>query len=167
MTEISVIIPAFNAGRYISNAIESVLHQPLADKLEIIIVNDGSTDSMESICQEYEKKFTQVHVFTQENQGASVARNTGISHACGTYLLFLDADDCLVENALDEKLLEEIKCQYGVIMFSSYTANLKRNRYGIDLRVQDAVVPGGRIFPLAGTFASCLYLKEMLLANDI
>lgn len=72
-----------------------------------------------------------------------------------------------MDNIFDVKVLEECSQQYGMIMFSSYISNVKRNRYGIDVWMQDMILPGHRIYPTVGTFASSLYLRSMLEVNDI
>lgn len=97
----SVIIPAYNVEHYIADAIESVRSQSYVD-WELIIVNDGSTDSTLSICKYFESKDIRINIVSICNSGVSVARNIGIKKAIGDYLFFLDADDVLGE---------EIMCQ--------------------------------------------------------
>jgi glycosyltransferase involved in cell wall biosynthesis len=104
---ISVIIPFYNEEAYLSRAIQSVLSQTYS-AVEIILVNDGSTDSSIKIAEEYAQKYTQIKLVTQENQGPGVARNTGISHLNSYYVAFLDADDTYIPNAL-ELLLGKIE----------------------------------------------------------
>ncbi|MCX6714779.1 MAG: glycosyltransferase family A protein [Candidatus Uhrbacteria bacterium] len=86
---ISVIIPVYNGERHISHALESVFAQQYPN-LEVIVMNDGSTDNTAQILKTYTDR---IRVITQANQGQSAARNTGIKHAKGTILGFLDADD--------------------------------------------------------------------------
>lgn len=87
----SVIIPYYNKSAYIARCIDSVLNQTFG-KYEIIVVDDGSTD--EGIKLIFEKYGPRIHIFRQENQGVSAARNTGIRNAAFEYIAFLDADDC-------------------------------------------------------------------------
>lgn len=89
---ISVIIPAYNAEKYIVNCIESVAAQTY-QHLEIIVVNDGSTDLTGQLLDEIAKKDTRIKVIHQKNQGVSAARNTGLSQAKGDCIGFVDADD--------------------------------------------------------------------------
>jgi glycosyltransferase involved in cell wall biosynthesis len=96
---ISVIIPCYNHSHYLPTAIESVLQQSYS-AVEIIVVDDGSKDDTAKVCQAY----TQVNYVFQNNQGLSAARNTGIKHSKGKYLVFLDADDWLYPNALKSNL---------------------------------------------------------------
>lgn len=96
---ISVIIPNYNNGKYISKAIESVVSQSYSD-YEIIIIDDGSDDDSREILCDYQKRYSMIHVLFQSNQNAAIARNRGMEIAKGEYLLFLDSDDYLCENAL-------------------------------------------------------------------
>ena len=94
--KISVVIPAYNAGKYIGRTIDSVLAQTrLAD--EIIVVDDGSTDNTAEVIRRYGEKVKYIH---QANAGASAARNTGIKAACGEWIAFLDGDDEWVSQKL-------------------------------------------------------------------
>ncbi len=96
---ISVIIPVYNVEEYLRECVDSVLNQTFRD-FEIILVDDGSTDSSGDICDEYVEKDERVTVIHQKNGGLSVARNTGLSEANGKYVYFLDSDDYISENAL-------------------------------------------------------------------
>ena len=98
---ISVIVPVYNAEKYIDRAIQSVLCQ-MDGSIELILVNDGSTDSSGAICDAYTDSNEKVHVVHKENGGLSSARNAGISAATGAYLMFLDADDYLEKDTCRE-----------------------------------------------------------------
>ena len=92
--KISVIIPIYNTAQYLRQCLDSVIHQSLKD-IEIICVDDGSTDNSLQILQEYAKKDKRIIILQQENQGAGVARNYGMKVATAEYLSFLDSDDFL------------------------------------------------------------------------
>lgn len=93
MDKISVVIPVYNAEKYLNKCIDSVINQTY-NNIEIILVNDGSKDNSLKILEQYRKKYPKViKVFTQENQGAGAARNFGIKHITGKYIFFLDSDD--------------------------------------------------------------------------
>lgn len=96
---VSVIIPCYNHGRYLAEAIQSVLNQTYK-WIEIVVVDDGSTDNTKYVAE----SFPNVKYVYQENQGLSAARNTGILNSVGDYLVFLDADDLLEEDALEYNL---------------------------------------------------------------
>ena len=99
--KISVIIPVYNAADYLWQCLDTVIHQTLKD-IEIILVDDGSTDNSLRICHEYAQKDDRIRVYHQENQGAGIARNTGLKLAKGKYLSFLDADDFFELNMLEK-----------------------------------------------------------------
>lgn len=94
MHKISVIIPIYNVGDYLSACLESVLHQSYPD-LEIILVDDGSTDACPQICDEYAEKDPRIKVIHQKNGGLSEARNSGLKIATGEFISFVDSDDLL------------------------------------------------------------------------
>lgn len=101
MPIVSVIIPSYNAADYIAQTLESVLAQTLSD-IEVIVVDDGSTDSTRDVAAEFARKDSRVTLIEQANQFAGVARNNGMAKARGTYLYFLDADDYIEKTALEE-----------------------------------------------------------------
>jgi len=90
MKQLSVIIPVYNAGKYVADAVKSVLMQTY-ENLEILIIDDGSPDNSIEICQQFTDP--RIKIIRQQNQGVSGARDNGIRHAQGEYLAFLDADD--------------------------------------------------------------------------
>lgn len=90
--KVSVIIPVYNAEKYLKRCIDSLLTQSFRD-FEIILVNDGSTDSSKKICDNYSSQDSRIIVFNQDNSGASSARNVGIDNSKGEYICFVDADD--------------------------------------------------------------------------
>lgn len=99
--EISIIIPVYNAAKYIDECIEAILNQTFRD-YEIICINDGSNDDSATILNKYKEKFPSFfHVHTQDNQGQSVARNVGVDLAIGKYIAFIDADDRILCDYLE------------------------------------------------------------------
>ncbi|MBQ9782709.1 MAG: glycosyltransferase, partial [Clostridia bacterium] len=96
---LSIIIPAYNVEKYIGECLDSLTRQNFnASLYEVIIINDGSTDSTEKIALEYSSKYNYIKVFSQTNQGVSIARNTGLKIATGKYVTFLDSDDFVSDN---------------------------------------------------------------------
>ena len=99
--EFSIIIPAYNIEKYIARTLDSILSQKLPlDQFEIIIVNDGSIDNTVEIIEKYLKRFDNIKLISINNSGPSIARNTAIKMALGRYIMFIDADDIIVENSL-------------------------------------------------------------------
>lgn len=98
MSGVSVIVPVYNVEQYLERCVDSILAQTYAD-IELVLVDDGSTDQSPSICDEYARIDERVVVVHQNNGGLSAARNTGLRKACGKYILFVDSDDYILPDA--------------------------------------------------------------------
>lgn len=94
MPKVSVIVPVYNVEKYLQRCLISILSQTYSD-IEVICVNDGSTDKSAEILKQFEKQDKRLKVVTQKNQGLSMARNNGLKKAKGTYCLFIDSDDAI------------------------------------------------------------------------
>ena len=119
---LSVIIPVFNTEKYLYRCIESITNQTYKN-LQIILVDDGSTDSSFSICKEFENKDPRVSVFSNNGKGVSSARNYGMSKADGEYITFVDSDDYLELNAYEKALNNIGNCD--AIFFGYYDVYTK------------------------------------------
>lgn len=119
MTKVSIIMPCYNASAYLSEAIESVLSQSYKD-WELLIIDDGSTDTSREIAKEYVGIDKRIHLIEQPNSGACRARNNGIEHAKGEYIKFLDADDILDKDCLKIQLEQIQTLQSNQIPFGDY-----------------------------------------------
>lgn len=115
---LSIIIPAYNVEKYLSECLDSVVKQNNG-RIEVVLVNDGSTDTTWDICCQYAEKYEYIKAFTKENGGLSDARNFGINKATGVYVCFLDSDDCLVDGSI-EKLLKKIDSENSDGIISLY-----------------------------------------------
>lgn len=106
--KVSVIIPVYNDKKYLKQCVESVLTQTYTN-LEIILVDDGSTDHTPEICEEYREKYDQIRVLHKKNGGVGSSRNAGLALATGEYILFIDNDDWLEKHHIEElyKLAKE------------------------------------------------------------
>ena len=123
--KISVIVPLYNCIEYFPQCIDSILAQSFKD-FEIIVVDDGSTDGSYELAEQYAKTNGNVIVLQQEHRFAGVARNTGMGHARGEYLIFLDSDDYFEENLLHDALarIEETNadiCAFGAKSLNNQT----------------------------------------------
>ena len=98
---ISIIVPIYNAGEYIEQCIKSILANPEKD-IEILLIDDGSTDNSPRICKKLLEKDSRVVYIRQENKGVSSARNHGLKAAHGKWILFVDADDTIDSNSIEE-----------------------------------------------------------------
>lgn len=101
--KISVILPCYNAGAYLSACLDSLLAQSMRD-FEVIFVDDGSRDDSLALARRYAERDARIHVFSQENQGVSAARNLGLAHARGEWITFVDGDDLLPPDAFETLL---------------------------------------------------------------
>ena len=97
---ISVIVPVYNVETYLEECLDSIQNQTYTD-LEVILVNDGSTDGSKAICERYCKENRHFHLLNQENQGLSAARNTGVAASRGEFIVFVDSDDMILANYLE------------------------------------------------------------------
>ena len=104
---ISIIVPVYNAEKWIKKCVDSIINQTYKD-IEILLINDGSKDRSIDILKEYEKKDSRIRVFDKQNEGVSKTRNLGIKEAKGEYIQFVDCDDYIEEN-MCEKMLNLIE----------------------------------------------------------
>lgn len=116
----SVIIPVFNTEKYLEQSVLSIINQSLTD-IEIIIVNDGSTDSSLDIIQKLAKQDNRIQIISNHNNGLSIARNSGIYRATGEYIYFFDSDDLLDKNTLE---LCYHKCKQNQLDFIFFDADV-------------------------------------------
>ena len=111
MPKISVIVPVYNVEQYLPKCLDSIINQTFKD-IEIICINDGSTDNSGKILEQYAQKDDRIKVLTQENQGQAVARNKGLDIAKGEYIYFVDSDDFIHPQTLEimYSVAEKTKC---------------------------------------------------------
>lgn len=161
--EISIIIPCYNIAPLIRQTIQSVLAQPY-ENWELILINDGSTDNTEEILRTYES--SRIKVITIQNGGAGHARNTGIDHATGKWIIFLDNDDLLLRESISFELIEKLKTYYSesadVVLTSSVKCDMSLSgiiRY-YDGDQEYEVIPRRE-------FWSGIYRRDFLIENGI
>ena len=143
-------MPIYNAEKYLKESIRSVLSQTFSD-LELILVNDGSTDNSLSLCIDYAKSDERIKVINQKNAGVSAARNKGIVYARGEYLTFLDSDDALLPDFLQKayQSAQYTKAEvsvFGIIM-ESYRDDIliSEEKYSFSLK-EGAIYTVDRLF---------------------
>ena len=129
--KVSIIVPVYNVARYLGECLDSIINQTL-DDIEIICINDGSTDNSLEILEEYAKKDSRIWIFTIENSGLSLARNYGIKHANGKYVGFVDSDDYINEtmfeklyNSCEQNDLDLAICK--ISLFDDKTGEVNNN----------------------------------------
>jgi glycosyltransferase involved in cell wall biosynthesis len=142
--KISVVMPIYNAEDYLKPALDSVVNQTLTD-IELICVDDGSTDNSLSIIKEYQQADERIRILTENNAGPSIARNKGLARARGEYVIFLDADDFYEETLLEKlyTLAEEEKLDIAICKFDIY--NNRKSKFEDNIRSDH-----GEIFSEAG-----------------
>lgn len=120
MAEVSIIVPIYNVERYLDKCINSLLIQSLAD-IEIILVDDGSTDNSGKICDEYALQDSRIKVIHQENMGLSGARNTGIGAVTSKWFIIVDGDDWLEYNAVELLYSEAVRTNSDICISSFFS----------------------------------------------
>lgn len=115
---VSVIVPAYNAGKYLGFCLDTVIAQT-HKTLEIIVVDDGSTDNTGKICDEYANKDSRIKVIHQENKGVSAARNIGLDNIKGEYLILVDADDFIEPQTIELLLFDCTEYNSEIIIYDS------------------------------------------------
>lgn len=126
--KVSVIIPVYNVEKYLRQCLDSVVGQTLQD-IEIICVNDSSTDQSLSILEDYQRKDNRIQIITQENAGAGAARNKGLSIAKGKYLSFLDSDDFFEKDMLEKAYVMAEKVQADFIVYKSDQYHTDKDKF--------------------------------------
>jgi len=127
--KVSIVIPVFNTEDYLMDCLNSIIKQTLKD-IEIIVVNDGSTDQSLDIAQKMKRTDARIKIISQENKGISAARNRGLKHCKGKYVYFFDSDDLLKKDSLANCFKIAQKDKLDVLTFDAetfYDRNYKGN----------------------------------------
>lgn len=166
--KISVIIPVYNREKYIGKCIESVLRQDYGN-IEIIIIDDGSTDNTKEKIYTYISKNNNIRYYYQENSGVSNARNKGVSYSSGEYVIFLDSDDCwntsLLRKEIEEILKKQINvCYCGMMKNNIDTGVMKKDK--IRFKEGNIIIEFLKEYMNAQTI-TWLIKKDILIKNNI
>ncbi len=169
---ISVIIPVYNSEYCVKRGIKSIINQPCFSDMELILIDDGSTDNGGKICDEFAEKYPNVKVYHNENAGVGLARNFGIKKATGKYIAFLDADDFIKADFFDAEMMNSlIKNDVDVYRFSAKVLSFDFRFNTINLTVDDYEKTRKDNEPRFGfswgNFWQIIYRREMILENDI
>lgn len=174
---VGVIVPVYNVEDYLEDCLDSIANQTVKFE-EVILVNDGSKDASQSICEEYCKKFNYFKLINQENQGQAVARNNGLNHIKSKYIMFVDSDDFITLDANEIIKRQLTQKSLDILFFSSNVqfdieVENKRNEYIRPSRLCDMVMSGmdflKESFPTYYIVSPCLavYRREFLQENGI
>ncbi|MBI6873655.1 glycosyltransferase [Clostridium aciditolerans] len=143
MIKVSIIIPIYNAQTYLEKCLDSVMGQTLQE-IEIILINDGSSDNSLNICKEYAIKDKRIKVIDKENKGVSKARNTGLLYAKGEYVTFIDSDDCIEHNMIEE-LYNSVTANNAEFCMCNYVKENNGKILYIDSSIHKKVLEGNDI----------------------
>lgn len=179
MPKITVIVPAFNSSRFLPRCLDSVLAQG-EKSIEIVVVNDGSTDDTEDVLATYSARNPTIRVISQRNAGVSSARNTGLSVATGRYVMFLDADDwidaTLVEDMTERLRLEEAQIGIFGVSFDYHDELDFLTSSTVSLPTESVIRRGepfsseiitGPFMDLIGYSSNKIYLRDWLLDRKL
>ena len=169
--KVSIIIPVWNAEKYISKCLDSLINQTLKD-IEIICVNDGSTDNSLNVLKEYSRKDPRIKIINQQNQGQSVARNNAMDVAQGEFIGFCDNDDWVSKNyfedlyksAIDNKA--DIAATPNVFYVDPVTNKITKKNTGIESREQ-FISDRGKVVITTGLQWNKIYKADFLKRNNI
>lgn len=165
MIKVSIIVPVYNVEEYLNKCLDSLVNQTL-EGIEIIIINDGSTDNSYEICKKYYDKYRdKVVLITKKNEGQAVARNVAIDKANGEYLMFVDSDDYIEKN-MTTKMYNKAKELNADIVWSLIT-NVKDDNYKLqEINIDNLDEKKDFILNNAGPCAK-LIKKELIVNNKL
>lgn len=160
--KVSVIVPIYNSEKYLEKCINSIINQTYAN-LEIILVNDGSTDNSLKICQEFSKMDERILVYSKINEGVSKARNKGIEISSGEYIVFVDADDTIHENYI--KIMLENSVDNYYLIKSNFKNSIKAKLYSKEEFLNGLI--SGKVFGACWGYLFCReILKDIYFDNN-
>lgn len=173
MIHLSIIMPIYNTGKYLHKCIDSILSQTLTD-FELILVDDGSIDESGTICDKYASQDDRIKVIHKENEGVSIARNTGLKIAQGEYIGFIDSDDW-IEPDMYEKLYNlALKNSCDIVMCDTVTKydDKPDEEDTITQLPEDVLLMKEQISPkllceIAGSACRCIYRRQILINNNV
>lgn len=170
---LSIIIPIYNVENYLAECLDSVFAQKVKN-MEVVCINDGATDNSLLIAENYAQRHSNIRIISQSNQGLSAARNTGIRHATGDYVFFLDSDDTLNDaSALNEMYILAQKQEADIVVFNALING--ETPYLTPFPTQTEAINGTKLMQL---FYNCshtlmipiwghLYRRQFLLDNNL
>ena len=172
MAYFSIMLPVYNGEDLVSRAIESVLRQPFKD-IELLILNDGSTDSTFAICNEYQKVDSRVKVITHKNVGLGKNRNDGFNYLTGKWTIFLDHDDLILDNSITQELVDfledAVKYEFDLIVPARVVTDYSNTMASIENVPYEGVYNGGneKCWCIDHEFATLIYRTDLLMDNNI
>lgn len=171
MPKLSFIVPVYNVEHYLSRCINSLLHQGFeTGEYEIILVNDGSKDSSQHICENYVKENPNIYLYNKENGGVSSARNLGLEHANGEFVVFIDADDYIIDNSYSYIFNSFVNKDVDIVRYWSTIVNeetLDNNDYKGNVLYKGFGLEFIKKYGLETFCVTSIYRRSYLLKNRI
>lgn len=174
---VSIIVPVYNVESYLEECLNSIVKQTYKN-IEVILINDGSTDNSLCICEDYVSKYHNIQVISQENKGLGPARNRGVELSKGDYLMFVDSDDWIVEDAV-ELFIKSISDFQGVIDFVDSSKYIEYNQqtgsaeeifrrgvYGLST-IKTDIEKGNYLLNSSSMVCMKLFRREFIVQNNI
>lgn len=157
---VSIIVPIYNVEKYLTRCLDSIVEQTYRN-LEIILVDDGSTDNSGEICRQYAERDSRIRLFQQENRGQSAARNVGLDNMTGEYIVFVDSDDYIstrfVEILFESLLKSDVliaRCKYVRVADQENDRELSTQVEGVPYRIIDKI----KVFDMFGVTDEYLWM---------
>lgn len=174
MGKVSIIVPIYNVEKYIERCIKSLISQTYGD-IDILLINDGSTDCSKTICEKYEKADKRIKLYNKENGGLSDARNYGLKRATGEYILFVDSDDFIESNAVEVLIAEMKKENLDIVAGNAVLEADGEDKKYLDITKHNNKVTNGLEYYVSSIEADffqaspCVYMykRELILKNNI
>ena len=168
MVRISIIVPVYNGEKHLSECIQSILDQSFTD-IEVIVINDGSTDGSLSLIKRYAQNDSRIVVINQKNKGVSAARNAGLSKARGDYIMFVDADDYIARKDALELLIDFAKENGNpeVVCFRRVGDTRGRKAPSGYSKLNDSIIGRMIVDETINTLWDKLYKKSIIKENSI
>ena len=159
---LSVIVPVYNAEKYLENCIKSILSQEF-DDFELLLINDGSTDKSGDLCDQFAVIDRRIKVFHKENEGVSSARNLGITHALGKWTTFIDSDDSIQQNFFSTILSEDDEdlIMQGFLYFDNNIL-VKEYKYENACYTLDAIINKYKLYPDFSSSCAKFYKMDLI-----
>ena len=171
--KLTFIVPVYNIENDLPNCLDSILNQDF-EEYELLLINDGSTDTSGGICDDYALNDYRIKVFHQKNAGVSAARNLGLEKSKGEWICFVDGDDTLYLNSLAAILKETYKCKSEILIARSFIykkQHLEYERYTFDRSFLNKTFTGYKVITQKlykrGSVCGCFFKGDFLKKNEL
>lgn len=178
--KISIIVPIYNSSMYLDRCLKSIINQTYSN-IEILLIDDGSTDNSLEICNQFAIKDKRIKVFHKENNGVSAARNDGIEYSTGDYIAFIDSDDYLELDMYDRMMKINDKFDCDIVMCDCYkessfnkeifSHNIRSGHYDRSMLIKEyfptLLMTNSVDYPATISNCVCLFKKDVIIKNNI